>query len=38
MEARRPLYEEVATITVPTDGVPATEVAERVAEALEPVP
>ncbi len=30
MEARRPLYEEVATVTVPTDGLDAAEVADRV--------
>ncbi|RJK96764.1 shikimate kinase [Vallicoccus soli] len=34
MQARRPLYEEVATVTVQTGGVDADEVARRVAAAL----
>lgn len=35
MAARRPLYEEVATVTVTTDGATPEAVAARVAEALE---
>jgi shikimate kinase len=34
MDARRPLYEEVATVTVHTGGIDADEVARRVAAAL----
>jgi shikimate kinase len=34
MERRRPVYERVATVTVPTDGLDAAEVAARVATAL----
>ena len=35
MEARRPLYEEVATVTVATDGRRPQAVAEQVAQELE---
>jgi shikimate kinase len=34
LDQRRPLYEEVATVTVKTDGIPAEEVAETVLGAL----
>jgi shikimate kinase len=34
MEARRPLYEEVATVTVDTDGKSAEEVADEVLAAV----
>jgi shikimate kinase len=34
MEARRPLYEEVATVTVDTDGKSAAEVADEVLAAV----
>jgi shikimate kinase len=34
MEQRRPLYDEVATLTVKTDGITATEVAKSVLTAL----
>jgi shikimate kinase len=34
MEHRRPVYERVATIQVATDGLPAQEVARKVADAL----
>ncbi len=34
MERRRPLYEEVATMTVPTDGRTPDEIAARVVEEL----
>jgi shikimate kinase len=34
LDARRPLYEEVATVTVNTDGRPAAEVASAVADRL----
>jgi shikimate kinase len=37
MEARRPVYEEVATVRVDTDGRTAEEVAVAVLQALEPV-
>jgi shikimate kinase len=34
LDERRPLYEEVATVVVKTDGVPASEVASAVVAAL----
>lgn len=34
LEQRRPLYEEVATVTIETDGVPADEVVDRAFEVL----
>ncbi|MBO9570544.1 MAG: shikimate kinase, partial [Cellulomonas iranensis] len=34
MEARRPVYEEVATVRVPTDGLRPAEVAQAVEDAL----
>ena len=34
MEARRPLYEAVATITISTDGIPASDVADSVVARL----
>jgi shikimate kinase len=34
LDQRRPLYEEVATVTVKTDGIPAEEVADAVLGAL----
>jgi shikimate kinase len=34
MEGRRPVYERVARVTVPTDGLEPDEVADRVAAAL----
>ncbi len=37
MERRRPVYARVATVTVPTDGLDADEVAARVAAALQEV-
>ena len=37
MEARRPVYEEVATVRVDTDGRTAEEVAVAVLQALDPV-
>ena len=37
MEARRPVYEEVATVRVDTDGRSAEEVAVAVLQALDPV-
>ena len=38
MEGRRPVYERVATVTVPTDGLEPAEVAARVEGALREVP
>ncbi len=38
MERRRPVYERVATVTVPTDGLEPDEVAARVETALQDVP
>jgi shikimate kinase len=38
MEGRRPVYERVATVTVPTDGLEPAEVAARVEGALGEVP
>jgi shikimate kinase len=38
MERRRPVYERVATVTVPTDGLEPDEIADRVAAALEETP
>jgi shikimate kinase len=35
MEARRPLYDEVATVTVPTDGLTPAEAAQAVADRLD---
>jgi shikimate kinase len=34
LEQRRPMYEEVATVTIATDGVPADEVVTRTLDAL----
>jgi shikimate kinase len=36
LEQRRPLYQEVATLTVVTDGRPAADVADEVLTALKP--
>jgi shikimate kinase len=38
MEHRRPLYERIANVTVPTDGLAPDEVADRVASALREQP
>jgi shikimate kinase len=38
MERRRPVYERVATVTVPTDGLDPDEVADRLAAALRQQP
>jgi shikimate kinase len=38
MEVRRPIYDQLATLTVPTDGLTPDEVAERVASRLREVP